>query len=1004
MPLASSARGSTAYSASSKAAAPALAPGPLTKPYVRNTLVLTNGSVVPGNFLATDGGSPVDVAYDGSRGEVFVATPGSLSPGPRFGGTVTVVSDSTDRVLATVPVSPNPSILAYDSGRGEVFVGGPAPPFNHSSNITVLSDSTNSTVATIPVPSGPASIAYDVGKGELFVTNSTRVLVVSDSSNAVIATIRAGTAPTSVAYDSDRGEVFVASVGNVSVISDATDAVVATIPLACTGPMTYDSGKGEVFVLCSGSYGGGVAVISDASDTVVATVGLTGDLTGITYDSGTGQVFVANSYSWNVAIISDSNDTVVRAVALVVESANPQGLTYDNARGEVFVADSGQRQLSAIYDLNDSVENVFLTAVPDALAYDSARSEMFIADEASNTVDIISDTTDAIVAAIRIEGPVALSYDSGTGQVFVLGSVFSGTEVSVVSDATNTVVASTLIRSEPGPGFPGAAVYDSGKGEVFITEPTNVEAISDVTDTVVATIDLNYSPTGLAYDRAKGELFASGDSDNVSVVSDVSNSVVANIPVASWSVGAAYDSGKGEVFVSTVPNVKVISDSTDRVVATVPIPALLNKMEYDSARGLVITTDPCCDTLSVISDSTNSITATVAVGAFPVGIVHDSGTGEYFVANAYQGTVSVVAWATFYTVTLTESGLPSALTWQVSVNRVPESLTTNGATDTLTFLEQNGTYSYSITDIPGYHQITLPYNGNIVVSGGSVAETTLIYAAVNTVTFAEVSPYLPPGESWSVAFHGIVKSSTGTSAGFAVPNGTFPYLVTGPPGWEVSSPSPEGLITVNGTDVNQAVTFMRATTFGLTFQEVGLASGTRWCVTIGAPICSTMLTVSFKALTPATYRYTLGQFTAMTTLVKVGGVWVVETGGVYTIARTHDLPAHNTVQVRFAYPVTFIETGLTGVFTWAVTAQGETGTSTTNIIELNLTNGTQRYTVHPVPGYLRAPASGRLMVTGGPLNKSIAFRFRMVHEPGGSQTEDAPMRAATWATEGSRAR
>ena len=69
--------------------------------------------------------------------------------------------------------------IAYDSGRGEIFVTN--LDFN---SVSVISDSTNTVVATITVGSLPWGIAYDSGKGEIFVANyaSDSVSVISDSS------------------------------------------------------------------------------------------------------------------------------------------------------------------------------------------------------------------------------------------------------------------------------------------------------------------------------------------------------------------------------------------------------------------------------------------------------------------------------------------------------------------------------------------------------------------------------------------------------------------------------------------------------------------------------------------------------------------------------------------------------------------------------------------------------------------------------------------------------
>ena len=128
------------------------------------------------------------------------------------------------------------------------------------------------------------------------------------------------------------------------------------------------------------------------------------------------------------------------------------------------------------------------------------------------------------------------------------------------------------------------------------------------------------------------------------------------------------------------------------------------------------------------------------------------------------------------------------------------------------------------------------------------------------VTFTETG--LPPiGKQWSVSLDSLHASTAGTahtptvtSVSFAVPNGTYGYVIVGPSGYRVTSPSnPEGLLSVNGANVSKSVTFSRGATYTITFHEAGLARGKTWCVGIGANECSTTASVVFKNLTPWTY-------------------------------------------------------------------------------------------------------------------------------------------------------
>ncbi len=163
--------------------------------------------------------------------------------------------------------------------------------------------------------------------------------------------------------------------------------------------------------------------------------------------------------------------------------------------------------------------------------------------------------SNSLLATVTVgNGPYGAAYDSGKGEVFVTDSAGYLTTnstayiVSIISDTTDKVVANVSVAKDP-----YGVAYDSAKGEVFVTSVHGDEVfvISDATNKVVATVPVGTAPYGIAYDSNKGELFVTNnDNDTVSVISDASNKVVATVPVPDGPEGVAYDSAKGEVFVT----------------------------------------------------------------------------------------------------------------------------------------------------------------------------------------------------------------------------------------------------------------------------------------------------------------------------------------------------------------------------------------------------------------------------------------------------------------------
>jgi hypothetical protein len=364
------------------------------------------------------------------------------------------------------------------------------------------------------------------------------------------------------------------------------------------------------------------------------------------------------------------------------------------------------------------------------------------------------------------------------------------------------------------------------------------------------------------------------------------------------------------------------------------------------------TTDGLTDTLTFANEPNGTYTYSIA-----------DVPGWHQTSLAYSGTLTLSGAAlaesvTFaqvtYDVSLAESGLPSGQTFSATVAGSTLSLTTDGSTDALDFGSYaNGTYSYSVADVSGYHQSTIAYSGTITVAGAAVYDDLVFTQVTNTLTFTESG--LPASTSWSVTVGGTTLTSTTTSIGFSEPNGTYPYTVGVVPGYSTTQSSS---VTVTGaTDV--AVPFS-VVEFSVTFTETGLPAGTSWSVTLnGATQSATTTSIVFEEPN-GTYSYTVGVVQNYTT-TQSGSVSV--TG------------ANTGVSVPFTlltYPVTFVESGLPSGTMWSVTIGGTTVSSTTTSLVFQLSNGTYTYHASAVANYART-ATGSFAVVGTPVTVNEAY-------------------------------
>ena len=386
-----------------------------------------------------------------------------------------------------------------------------------------------------------------------------------------------------------------------------------------------------------------------------------------------------------------------------------------------------------------------------------------------------------------------------------------------------------------------------------------------------------------------------------------------------------------------------------------------------------LTTDGLTDTLS-FTDSNGSYSYSIA----DVSGWHQA-TLSYSGALAVSGvplTTTLVYSQVTYALSLSENGLPSGLTWTVTVAGTPMSITTDGLTDSLNFAaEPNGSYAYSITDISGWHQASAPYSGAIVVAG-SAGGIALAYSQVTyAVSFSESN--LPSGLAWSVSVNSATNSLTTDGLtdglGFAPePNGTYAYSITDVSGWHQSSVAYSGVVTVNGGAVSVALVYSQVE-YAVSFTEGTLPSGLTWQVTFDAVTNSLTTdgltdTLSFAAEPNGTYAYSVADISGWhQPSVPYTGTEAVN-GGSLTVPLSY---------FQVTYTVDFTETGLPGGTTWSVTVGLQTMSSTTPTIAFSLPNGTFAYQVGDVSGWHIRPGhgsyTGSVLVNGGPATVSEHF-------------------------------
>ena len=144
-----------------------------------------------------------------------------------------------------------------------------------------------------------------------------------------------------------------------------------------------------------------------------------------------------------------------------------------------------------------------------------------------------TNTTNAPITGIVTA--TAVTGSGGNGGIFAYIPNFNSNNVSVINTATNTLVTTVTVGSNPY----GVSVSPDG-GRVYITNnfSNDVSVINTVTNAVVATVAVGSRPYGISVSPDGSKVYvANFQSNNVSVINTATNTVAATVAVGASVLG-----------------------------------------------------------------------------------------------------------------------------------------------------------------------------------------------------------------------------------------------------------------------------------------------------------------------------------------------------------------------------------------------------------------------------------------------------------------------------------
>jgi hypothetical protein len=312
-------------------------------------------------------------------------------------------------------------------------------------------------------------------------------------------------------------------------------------------------------------------------------------------------------------------------------------------------------------------------------------------------------------------------------------------------------------------------------------------------------------------------------------------------------------------------------------------------------------------------------------------------------------------------VTFNESGLPSGVAWVVALYAAPPfEVLFEGTGNQVSFDVPNGSYAWMAQALGPYAGSQTA--GSLTVNSSASFENVQFAAPAGfAVRFTESG--LAPGTPWYVVVNSVQYESTSDHLTAHLPDGSFFFSVFAV---DYSASPAFGTVTVNGTDLNESVTFS-SSGYILTFTPFGLIPGTSWNLTIGAG--------QYFATAPGAVQLTGFANGSVTVQPHAPGYAAVPASFVVVVAG-----ANQNVSVVFhrstaplAYNVTLQATGLPNGSLWiACLAYGCVAATDASTDTQPLPNGTTGWSAF-APGFVATPSAGTITVAGGTVTQTVAF-------------------------------
>jgi YVTN family beta-propeller protein len=384
-------------------------------------------------------------------------------------------------------------------------------------------------------------------------------------------------------------------------------------------------------------------------------------------------------------------------------------------------------------------------------------------------------------------------------------------------------------------------------------------------------------------------------------------------------LSAAYDPANGQVYVSLYSGSVALVDGltiTGRLkIGSYPVATL-----FDPDNGFVYTMNMNSANVSVINGS--KVIANVNTGLEPLAAAYDPGNGYVYVADFGSSNISIIN-GTGIIATLPTGDAPQGIAYDA----LDGDMYVPASSGNLTVINGTRVVGSVPTDCFG----ATYDSADGFVYGFSQSGDAVLVAGLTIIDEFRDGGVLGPSSAFAAAFDNM--------------NGNI-YL---------PDEHGSGVAVIHGSSVLTEIPYSAGTEWGPSYTAYDDGNGYVYVVGPGAPPIYWATDAGVINATHLTRTYTVGNAPDAITYDRANGNVYILNGGSDNIS---------VLATNSSYAVAFRESGLANETTWSVNSSTDNQLSDRPSTVFFLSNGSDTYSVGPVPGYTVSPDFGSFEVKG----------------------------------------